>query len=110
MFLVVLVELKGGHVQKAIEQLTSSARVLCKNSTNSLSPHNNQLGEWIAAQRPHSHTARVLGVIVAKRSLPQAQDKRKGAMISRGLKIVRKSTPQLVTTMTDMLDWINPER
>ncbi len=102
-FLVVLVELKGGHVEEAVKQVRTTATVLRRGpgidihggpACLSLSDHGN-LG----------HEGRVLGVIVSQGGLPAEQSKRKQLLTEEGPTIKIRSTRKLVVTLDELQRW-----
>ncbi|MCA1959328.1 MAG: hypothetical protein LDL33_00930 [Desulfomonile sp.] len=107
MFLIVLVELKGGSVEKALEQLTQSAEVLCRDSPATLSPHAGKLTLWLTDARSRAHEGQVLGVVVGRQGLPQEQRKRKAARMAQKLIIRMRTTRRLSTTIDDLISWAN---
>ncbi len=70
-FVVVLVELKGGHTEKAMEQIRTSQEILCRKSEYFPGVHCRSTAEEMKALgRQHAHRTTVLGLIVSRRSLP----------------------------------------
>jgi len=106
-FLIVLVELKGGNVEKGITQLSQSAKMLCKGATDSPAPHSSKLHGWLNGDRTDGHGGHVLGVIVSRQGLPQEQQKRKAARMAQKLVIRMRTTRQLSTTMDELTSWIS---
>ena len=82
---LVLVELKGGNVEKALHQLEATCRHLCAQGKTTLNKHK----EWKDALGAHSlhHARRVFGLIVGKKSLAKHQQKRSALRKQYGLKI-----------------------
>jgi len=76
-FIVVLVELKGGHVEKALNQLRETSSLLCKRREDHFGVHADvsvlQSFRRLAAG---GHGRRVLGYIVAKQGLSLRQDEK----------------------------------
>lgn len=82
---LVLVELKGGHMEKALQQLETACGYLCARGRSSLNKHNewkNTLGEYGL-----HHAKRIYGLIVGKKSLAQHQRKLSALRKKYGLKI-----------------------
>ncbi len=79
--LIVFAELKGGHLEKAVNQIGESCDVLCRNSSSKLNIHRS------LEKSGFSHKDGLIGVIVAKSGISLAQDKRNRLFKQYGLKI-----------------------
>lgn len=76
-FVVVLVELKGSHTEKAIEQIRTSKEILCRTSEYFPGVHCPSAAEEMKAfGRQHQRTT-VLGLIVSTRSPSLRQPEKK---------------------------------
>lgn len=88
-FSVVLVELKGGHVENALNQIEITCRAMCLNSNARTNKHGflknklNQMG-W-------KHSGRVYGIIIGKKSIAQRQQHFKKLLQSLGLRVLSRT-------------------
>lgn len=82
---LVLVELKGGHVEKALDQLEATCRQLCAGGKTALNKHR-QWQDALGAKGLH-HAGRVFGLIVGKKSLAQHQKKQSALLKGYGLRV-----------------------
>jgi hypothetical protein len=64
---IVLVELKGSDVERALDQIISSANALCKRANAERSPHTESVKDEVTSLGKTGHGHAVLGVIVPKR-------------------------------------------
>ncbi len=76
-FVLVLVELKGGHVEKALNQLQETSSVLCKCREDHFGVHaDEKLLQGLREIARAGHGRRVLGYVVGGRGLSLRQDER----------------------------------
>jgi hypothetical protein len=71
--ILTLVELKGGHIERAMEQIKATSQVLCKRPSDSFEVHSPTLCTRLRKLGLIGHRGLILGIIVAKRGLPLAQ-------------------------------------
>jgi len=102
-FLVILVELKGNHVARAIEQIKETALILCKQPDDMFGVHS----KWqtIAGFRRllgPGHSAHVIGFVIATRALNLKQVERVILRRDYGLtvKFARKAEGMALRDMT----------
>jgi hypothetical protein len=79
--LIVFAELKGGHLEKAVDQIGESCGVLCRSSSSKLNIHRN------LEKSGFNHKEGLIGIIVAKSGISLAQDKRNRLFRQYGIKI-----------------------
>jgi hypothetical protein len=73
----VLVELKGGHVGKALEQLKETSSILCKRHEDFFGIHSkNQFVQPFRKLAKSAHGNRVLGYIISNKGVNLKQDRR----------------------------------
>ena len=101
---IALVELKGGEVDHAFEQVLAvrdffAGLVGCAKT----SQHGKPLIDALGDDSPISHGARLLGVVVSKRGIPQP-DRLKVLAHRRGVKIVIKPDATGITC-SDLIEW-----
>lgn len=106
-FLVVLVELKSPSKIHAIDQLSNSAAVLCRNSRSSLDLHDRSVTAFFQARFHESHRKLLLGIIVTNRSLPKRFREKKEQRTHKGLKIKSVTTWSLVVTIQELTQWLS---
>ncbi len=88
-FSVVLVELKGGHVENALSQLETTCRTLCVESNARTNKHGvlkqkiNRMG-W-------KHPRMVYGIIIGKKSIAQRQLRLKKLLHGLGLRVLSRT-------------------
>lgn len=68
--IIVLVELKGGHVEKALDQIEESVTALCRRETAVADVHNRKIVDELKKLGKTDHKGNVLGIIVSKKSIP----------------------------------------
>ncbi len=104
-FLVVIVELKGGHLERAIDQLSDTTDVLCSGPDKPLPTHSESVGNNLGESYKQGHTGRVLGVVVGRGGLPAEQFKKKMTRKRTGLKIAVRSARRVEVTFEDLARW-----
>ncbi len=82
---IVFVELKGGHVEKALEQIVESARALCNKANALRGTHSQPVIDEVRSLGKAGHSSGVLGVIVSKNSLTLDQKERAKILRSDGV-------------------------
>jgi hypothetical protein len=99
-FIVVLVELKGGHVEKALNQLQATSSVLCKHREDTFRLHADEgLLQIYHGLASAGHGRRVLGYIVARQGLNLKQDERSRLRRDFGITVkIRRSVEGLTCT------------
>lgn len=99
-FIVVLVELKGGHVEKALTQLRETVSVLCKRREDHHGVHSDaNLIRGFRKIAPEGHGKRLLGCIVASKGLSLRQDERSRLQRDFGITVkIRRSAQGLNCT------------
>lgn len=84
-FMVVLVELKGGHVGHALDQLESTCRDLCSKGATLGIKH--QIWKQSLGTQGLGHSRRVFGIILGKKGISQRQDRIKKLNNTLGLRV-----------------------
>jgi hypothetical protein len=85
--MVVFVELKGGHREKALEQIKETRGVMCRGSSEFPSLHDEkQLAIFRSAGLTH-HGKSLMGIVVGRRSLSLKQRERADLRKNYGIKI-----------------------
>ena len=84
---VVLVELKGGHAEHAIEQIKTTSNLLCKKGDFFGIHSNEALLSQILQLAGNGHGARVLAYIIAKKKLGLRQQERANLLRNYGIRI-----------------------
>jgi hypothetical protein len=86
--LIILVELKGGDVAHALDQLVSTRHFLVKATGCGWEEHKKKLAPLfsdVGKSRP-SHNGSVLGVVVGPKGLPQIQQKKLKSLTTYGIR------------------------
>jgi len=89
--LLMLVELKGGHTRKAIDQLESTFQWLC-GATSGIHGNDAIARHWAKAFGENTpHERPVIGIVISPKRL-QLKPTRREQLHRRGLKIIKKSS------------------
>jgi hypothetical protein len=74
---MVFVELKGGDVKKALDQILNSVRALCKGPNPVRKAHTAPVIDAVRSLHKQGHGNGIVGVIVSRRSIPNYPQERK---------------------------------
>jgi hypothetical protein len=92
------VELKGGHVESALEQLQVSSAILCKRREEPLGVHDNEdLIQRFRKLAASGQGRRVLGYIVANKGLSLKQQERRRLQMDFGITVRLKRSAEGLT-------------
>lgn len=86
-FMVVLIELKGGHREKALEQIKESRSVMCRGSSEFPALHDEQQLSIFRSAGLTNHGKSLTGIVVGRRSLALKQRERADLRKNYGIKI-----------------------
>ena len=105
--LVVLVELKGSHVDHAVDQIEASFERLCKRRGGSQHPGRASVREALVGartSRARAHARVCLGVIVSRRGALSLRQVRRARLQKQGL-VIRKVKDGAGLRVADLCHW-----
>lgn len=106
-FMVVFVELKGGHREKALEQIRETRGVMCRGSSEFPSLHSEKQSGVFRSAGLTNHGKSLLGIVVGRRSLALKQRERADLRKNYGIKIKFITGSAKSISSAELWKWAN---